>query len=221
MQDLDIQNTEAKLLRCAEEVFLDRGFAGAKTTEIARRAGVNHAMLHYYYRTKEKLFNVVFENKLTLLANSFSTSFDAQLSFTEKLKKMVEGNFDFIYQNPKLFIFLFLEAQSNESRKKLIFDNIYPKIQTIISSLSKSIEEEVTKGIIRNDVKASDIITNIIAVNITTFMVFPFLNLVDVGERQKIVFLQEKKRSNTDFIISSIQLNNAKVKYVQTSLNFE
>ena len=58
-------NTEQAILQTAETEFLDKGFALAKTTEIAKQAGVTHAMLHYYYRTKEKLFERVFQEKVS------------------------------------------------------------------------------------------------------------------------------------------------------------
>ena len=55
------KNTEQDILKAAENEFLDKGFVGAKTTEIARLAGVNHAMLHYYFRTKE-IFSMKYLN---------------------------------------------------------------------------------------------------------------------------------------------------------------
>ena len=49
-------DTEVRILQAAEKEFLEKGYAGAKTTDIAAAAGVTHAMLHYYFRTKDKLF---------------------------------------------------------------------------------------------------------------------------------------------------------------------
>ena len=56
-------NTEQAILQAAETEFLDKGFALAKTTEIAKQAGVTHAMLHYYYRTKENCSSGFFKRK--------------------------------------------------------------------------------------------------------------------------------------------------------------
>lgn len=55
--------TEQLILEAAEAEFLEKGYGKARTTEIARRAGVNHSMLHYYFRTKENLFEVMFQKK--------------------------------------------------------------------------------------------------------------------------------------------------------------
>ncbi len=57
-------NTQQLILEAAEVEFLEKGYEKARTTEIARRAGVNHAMLHYYFQSKEKLFHRVFEDKV-------------------------------------------------------------------------------------------------------------------------------------------------------------
>lgn len=62
------ENTSQRILKAAEEEFMNKGFAGAKTVEIARRAGVTHAMLHYYFRTKEMLFDRVLDDKICCLA---------------------------------------------------------------------------------------------------------------------------------------------------------
>ena len=56
-------NTEQIILEAAEAEFLEKGYGNAKTVAIAQRAGVSHSMLHYYYRTKEQLFQKIFKAK--------------------------------------------------------------------------------------------------------------------------------------------------------------
>ena len=56
------KNTEEVIFDAAEEVFIEKGFEGARMQEIAEKAGINKALLHYYYRTKEKLFKAIFES---------------------------------------------------------------------------------------------------------------------------------------------------------------
>lgn len=80
-------NTEQLLPEAAEAEFLEKGYGKARTTEIAKRAGVNHAMLHYYFRTKEHLFEVVFRNKAALMSEVLYFSFNQDLPFLEKVKK--------------------------------------------------------------------------------------------------------------------------------------
>ncbi|MCD8262058.1 MAG: TetR/AcrR family transcriptional regulator [Bacteroides sp.] len=80
-------NTEQLLLEAAETEFLEKGYGKARTTEIAKRAGVNHAMLHYYFRTKEHLFEIVFRKKAALMSEVLSFSFNQDLPFLGKVNK--------------------------------------------------------------------------------------------------------------------------------------
>lgn len=213
-------NTELTILRCAEEVFLERGFAGAKTTEIAKRAGVNHAMIHYYFRTKKNLFNVIFQDKLALLATSFSNSFNQNIPFFDKIRNAVETHFDFVSQNPRLLIFLYTEVVNDADRKELFIKNILPSAQVLLDELDKDITAELVKGTIR-PVKAMEILLNIVALNITTFLVTPFIEVVLGKEGDIKRLMNERRESNVEFILSGIRVHAPKPLYKQTSLNFD
>ena len=63
------QDTETRILQAAEKEFLEKGYAGARTVSIAEAAGVTHAMLHYYYRTKDNLFEKIVSDKMHMLGN--------------------------------------------------------------------------------------------------------------------------------------------------------
>ena len=69
------KNKEQTILEAAEREFLNKGFAGARTTSIAEAAGVTHAMLHYYFRTKEQLFERILDEKMRLMSQSVLTAF--------------------------------------------------------------------------------------------------------------------------------------------------
>ena len=112
-------NTEQAILQAAETEFLDKGFALAKTTEIAKQAGVTHAMLHYYYRTKEKLFERVFQEKVDLMAHSLVATLDDGKPFLKQMEDLTGAHFDFIAKNPKLPFFLLNEIHLNEKRREL------------------------------------------------------------------------------------------------------
>ena len=112
-------NTEQAILQAAETEFLDKGFALAKTTEIAKQAGVTHAMLHYYYRTKEKLFERVFQEKVDLMAHSLVATLDDGKPFLKQMEDLTGAHFDFIAENPKLPFFLLNEIHLNEKRREL------------------------------------------------------------------------------------------------------
>ena len=69
------QNKEQAILKAAEREFLTKGYAGARTTSIAEAAGVTHAMLHYYFRTKEHIFERILDEKMRLMSESVLAAF--------------------------------------------------------------------------------------------------------------------------------------------------
>lgn len=87
---------EQLILKAAEEEFLEKGYNGAKTTSIAQKAGVTHAMLHYYYRTKEKLFELVFRNKVRLIADSLKYILDENNNFEDAIANFIHVHFEFL-----------------------------------------------------------------------------------------------------------------------------
>jgi len=95
------KNKEQTILEAAEREFLNKGFAGARTTSIAEAAGVTHAMLHYYFRTKEQLFERILDEKMRLMSQSVLTAFGQPgLPLAERLRNGVERHFDFIAATP-------------------------------------------------------------------------------------------------------------------------
>ena len=77
-------DNERLILQAAEEEFMQKGYNGAKTTAIAAKAGVTHAMLHYYYRTKENLFQKVFSAKVQQVVQPFKELLENDKSITDR-----------------------------------------------------------------------------------------------------------------------------------------
>ena len=96
-----MRNKEQAILEAAEREFIAKGFAGARTTSIAEAAGVTHAMLHYYFRTKEQLFERILDEKMRLMGESVLAAFGQPgLPLAERLRDGIERHFDFIMANP-------------------------------------------------------------------------------------------------------------------------
>jgi AcrR family transcriptional regulator len=203
---MEIKNagTEQTILDAAEKVFMDKGYAGAKTIEIAKIAGVNHAMLHYYFRTKENLFNRVFEKKAEMILNSFNISFDADLPFFEKIKKSVEMHFDFIGNNPKIPMFIMREIVSNKEKRDFILEKIIPQGYLVFEKLDKLIGEEVAKGTIAS-IRAIDLIINIAALNVLSYVAAQVYFSFDDGMADELCkFLEQRKKNNIEVILKSL-----------------
>ena len=173
----ETSNTEQSILKAAEKEFLKKGFSGSKTTEIAKEAGVTHAMLHYYFRTKENLFNKVFEEKARQLADTFLSRVDESLPFLEKIKCFIEAHFDLLTANPELPLFIYREILTNECGKEICRKTLFPNFRLAISLLDRSLQEEIKKGTIR-PVKAEDLMVSAISLNIFVFVANPLICLL-------------------------------------------
>ena len=205
--ELKSTNTEQAILEAAEKVFVQKGYAEARTTEIAEAAGVNHALLHYYFRTKEALFEQIFQKKATQMFEFFANAFDSVLPFFEKLKFGIENQFDNLMQDPGLPFFIIREIIQNEERKQMIHQRVTPMAFEMMGKVSGLIQEEVDKGTIR-PVNSLDLLLNIVSLNVFSFIALQVL----FGPKENIQpsifkqFLEERKKNNVETIINSIKI---------------
>ncbi|MEO1011552.1 MAG: TetR/AcrR family transcriptional regulator [Bacteroidota bacterium] len=140
--------TEKKILQAAKAVFIQKGFAGARMQEIADRAQINKAMLHYYFKSKRKLFEGIVADNVQLMAPKLSAVLKSEATVYEKLCNFVDTYVDAIVQNPDIPMFLLHElAQGNKDsidKMKQIMDE-----GNSISNFIAQIEDEQKKGILR------------------------------------------------------------------------
>jgi TetR/AcrR family transcriptional regulator len=106
-------STEQKILLAAKDVFVKQGLHGARMQDIADAAGINKALLHYYFRSKDLLFNKVFEEAFLNYISTMNIWDDASLSFLEKLYKYVDTYIDFLNEYPLVPLFVVKELAAN------------------------------------------------------------------------------------------------------------
>jgi len=206
-------NTEQAILEAAEKEFIEKGYERTKTTQIARMAGVTHAMLHYYYKTKENLFNVIFERKVMDFSGTFILILEENIPFQEKLKQGIEAHFDLLGQNPHLPSFVYNEIIQNEERKLLFKKLIYPRIRIVIEGLSKEMEKEVKAGNIRYR-NPWDLLMNIMSLNLFAHMFAPIADILKQQSetdgsldhiRSRKEFLEHRKQNNVRIILQHLK----------------
>ncbi|MDR3328185.1 MAG: TetR/AcrR family transcriptional regulator [Prevotellaceae bacterium] len=196
--------SENAILTAAEQVFINKGYAAARTTEIAKLAGVNHSMLHYYFGSKEELFNKVFSAKLQLFASSISfVLVDNRLPFIEKIKSVIETHFDFLAENPRLPLFLFNEMLLSPKKLVMLKELVFPKISTAVDFITIEIKAEAEKGNIKQ-VAFLDLLFNIVSQNITTVLIAEILYINQPEEKN--AFLQKRKMAIINFSINSLKI---------------
>ncbi len=179
-------NTEQMILDAAEAEFLLKGYNSSKTTDIARAAGVTHAMLHYYFRTKENLFNKVFDQKVKLVVDLiYSSSIKEEIPFLDKLKLGIEAHFNFLKANPSLPLFVINEIFSKPSKLERLANTINSLAPGFINSFQKNLDQLYISGEAKK-LNAFDLIVDIISLNVFTFIMFPLLSKIYITNNDSL-----------------------------------
>ena len=206
MDNQEKQSKEQQILAVAEQEFLTRGYDGARTTSIAQAAGVTHAMLHYYFRTKEQLFERIVDEKFETMSHSmFAIMGDPSLPIVERIKGGIEAHFDFVAQNPLLPRFVINEIISRPER----YDVLYKRVGAIIDNVYRGLQSEIDRSAERGEIERVEIkmlFISIMSLNIFTFLAYPFMEPL-MGElmANRERFLAERKAENIETILRRIK----------------
>lgn len=141
-----VSSTEEKIKEAARKVFLEKGFTGATTRDISKEAGLNCALMNYYFRSKEKLFAFVFEEMLQLFFQGMITVLNKPSSLKEKIIELIEHDFQTFKRNPSLCIFILNELHRDP-------DQLINLIQTAKTQAAllfeQQLNEAINQGIVR------------------------------------------------------------------------
>lgn len=194
------ENTGEQILLAAREVFISKGFEGARMQEIANQAGINKALLHYYFRSKDKLFEAVFSEVAGNLFPALKQIMVAELGIKEKITFLVKIYLKGISENPFIPSFVLNTLNNNPERflKYLRRAEIDPGL------LQKQIDREVSLGIIQ-PVKAEHLLVNIIAMCIFPFIARPIIqNIFNMDETAYLKYLESRETEVISFVLKSI-----------------
>ena len=196
------ENTEDQILNAAKNVFQSKGMDGARMQEIANEAGINKAMLHYYYRSKQLLFEAVFKNAFSLLAPQLNAVLNDDSSIEEKVRNFSSNYISFIEKHPYLPNFIIQELNRNpDFMLKMKENNGFPNLE----KFKKQVALEVKNGTIKN-VNAAQLFINILALNVFPFIAKPLIKgLIAVEEDGFQQIIEDRKTEVADFIINSIK----------------
>jgi AcrR family transcriptional regulator len=141
-------DTEAHIKAAAKTVFLKKGLAGARMQEIADMAGIGRTALHYYFRSKERLFEVVWKDAFHDMAERTQILRNSNYSTTELMETFVDGYFDKALAEPELDIFMLNEFNNNPDIMKdiMINGNNGSPLDVLLHSIEKSVKNGEMKG---------------------------------------------------------------------------
>lgn len=200
-----VMDTEQRILYAAEREFMSKGFAGARTTSIAEAAGVTHAMLHYYFRTKQKLFDRILSEKIALLQDAVMSPLkDLYLPFEDVIRNIIWRHLDFIAANPDLPRFLIGEIYADPQKADAFRSAISRYAPIIVSALQQKIDEAASEGRCRT-YDAGMLMLDIVSLDIFSFMAAPLvgaaLESLHPGSER---FIEIRKKENYDTIMRKL-----------------
>jgi AcrR family transcriptional regulator len=198
-------SNEQKILEAAKKVFLRDGLHGSRMETIAKEAGVTKALLHYYFRSKEKLFAVIFEEVKGGMLPRLESVFGSDLPVFEKIERFVESYIDLLIENP--YIPLFLVNEVNKDPEKFFeTTQIAARIQQFVPHFVQQILEEQEKGNL-NSIHPFHLIINVMSLCIFPFLGKPmFQKVAGMTDEQYKLLLQERKKEVAAFVMRAIKI---------------
>ncbi|MDD3077516.1 MAG: TetR/AcrR family transcriptional regulator [Paludibacter sp.] len=197
---------EQVILATAEKLFLEKGFDGTSTTQIAKEAGCNQALVHYYFRTKENLFNSIFETKFrTFFQNIFDTTQLTNLSFLEKIKHISRTHFDLLLANPQMPKLVINELSRRKENINILRDRLHVLPEQLFSLMDNELQEEISAGRVKN-ITFIDIMISIVSLNVALFFLKPVVSdVLLLTDEQANQMLQHRKEENVNIILSYLK----------------
>ncbi|TVP98650.1 MAG: TetR/AcrR family transcriptional regulator [Balneolaceae bacterium] len=198
-------STELKIFEAARDVFQAKGLEGTRMQEIADRAGINKSLLHYYYRSKEKLFEKVYQLSIIRVIPQIVSLLNEDLPLDQKLRNFTEKYLEIIIANPDIPLFILHELNKNPTRlKTFMLQEVGKKVQPFLEQL----RQESKKG------NTVDLPAEQILVNIMSMLIFPFIGrpvfqvIFDMDDAAFEQFIFERKRLLPGFIVQSVMKSN-------------
>jgi AcrR family transcriptional regulator len=202
-------HTEAKILAAARTVFMRGGTAGARMQEIAAAAGVNQALLHYYFRSKDRLAQAVFRDAAGRLFPVVVAVLGSDATIEEKVERFVHLYIDNIRANPFLPGYILSELHHHPDRIGGLSEaaGIDPaQLQrTMMGKLKKQIDSEVRAGRMRR-ISAEQLVVNLISLSVFPFAAKPLLHVaLGIDDPKFEKFLNVRRRELPAFILAGLR----------------
>lgn len=193
---------EQLILEAANKVFKEKGFDGTTLQDIADAANTTKSMVNYYFRSKEKLFGIVFKAQFLEFHGGTMGFIKSDLPLYDKIVKLVEYDTENILKFPLLPIFVLNEINRNPS---IVFSLISNLSSDALNTIDKQISRDVRSGKMKK-ISAIDLLTNV-----RSLTVFPFLlkglqmKSLNLTENQMNDRLKARKKMIVELIWSSLK----------------
>ncbi len=195
-------NAEKRILEAARKVFTLKGYDGARMQEIADEAGINKALVHYYYRNKEKLFAEIFREAFSTILPAMAHVFLGEGNIGQKIELFVEKYLTVILQNP--FIPLFVLSEMHRNPDTFFNELVHPDLKIRVQGILTLFEKAVENGEIAN-IQPRHLMINTMALCVFPFIARPMLQrMLDIPDTEYDEILVERKKVVSEFILNAI-----------------
>ena len=195
------QHTEDKILDAAREIFHKKGFNGARMQEIADLAGINKSLLHYYFRSKDALFEKVFTETFALIANKMNEIFLSEMTLMSKIGIFVNFYFNFISGHSYIVQFVINALQDKPERLRdiILKQNVTPEL--LLETIRKQLKEEM--GL---DIDPLHIYVNILGLVIFPVIARPLIqSIFAIPDDRMSIFYDQRKKIVPIFIENALK----------------
>lgn len=165
--------TEKKIIEAAKEVFVEKGLQGARMQQIADKAGINKALLHYYFRSKDKLFDAIFEDIMSQMFAVVATNIRTDMSLPELVETFVKFYNEFFQKNPFYPQFIFHEIWQNPDR----LSDIMKSQQIAPAEIIEKVQQKVP-AINNSGLTAQHMIANVLGMTLFPHIARPLFQRV-------------------------------------------
>ncbi len=196
----DRQNTKEVILEAAEAEFMEHGFHGTTTAAIAKRAGVNHAMLHYYFSTKENLYEMFISSKMQAVKNIvFPVFLTEGQDFIERIKLVVDAQFEYMMAHPTLPKFMLSEVLSKPERFRQLAQSVLMSDMAAFNAIREDLEAEIAAGRVI-PITLPDLFLDIMSLSIMSFVMKPLAQVLPGMAMDDATFLEWRKKEIKEII---------------------
>jgi len=202
-KNINDSSAEKKILAAAKIIFMTKGMAGARMQDIADEAGINKALLHYYFRDKDKLFEVVFLAEAQKFFPKINSIFNSDVPLFEKIENFVNEYIDEMQENPFLpwFVMNEINRDPDQFMYKIWGKENLPKPGKFLAQ----VEKEVKKGTIKR-ISPMHLLMNLLSMTIFPFVAKPMMiRNMQMNEPQFRQAMEERRKEIPKFIIDSIK----------------
>ena len=195
--------TEQKIIEAAEVVFHEKGFDGARMQEIADKASINKGLLHYYFKSKDALFDAIFNMALKKMSGSINSILKMDISLEEKINLIIDSYMNLLLRNSSLPRFVITEL--NKDSDRFIKKYLSGEINNVFANFINSVQKEIDAG------KIKPINPKHLFMNMISMILFPFIGkpmiqvLIGVDNKEFNKLIQERREHIKAFIKDALK----------------